>query len=56
MTFLDTGIMVGAVLKAHPEHEICLSTGFDLAKDISRQGTGKPPMNCAFSPARVNKS
>jgi hypothetical protein len=32
MTFLDTGIMVGAVLKAHPEHELCLSTGFDLAR------------------------
>lgn len=25
MTFLDTGIMVGAVLKAHPEHAACLS-------------------------------
>ena len=25
MTFLDTGIMVGAVLKSHPEHEVCLS-------------------------------
>lgn len=25
MTFLDTGIMVGAVLKAHPEHDICLA-------------------------------
>ena len=23
MTFLDTGIMVGAVLKLHPEHEAC---------------------------------
>lgn len=25
MTFLDTGIMVGAVLKSHPEHVVCLS-------------------------------
>lgn len=25
MTFLDTGIMVGAVLKSHPEHDICLT-------------------------------
>jgi len=25
MTFLDTGIMVGAVLESHPEHEVCLS-------------------------------
>jgi predicted nucleic acid-binding protein len=24
MTFLDTGIMVGAVLKSHPEHAACL--------------------------------
>jgi predicted nucleic acid-binding protein len=23
MTFLDTGILVGALLKAHPEHEAC---------------------------------
>src|SRR3984957_12824905 len=25
MTFLDTGIMVGAVLKLHPEHGVCLA-------------------------------
>jgi predicted nucleic acid-binding protein len=25
MTFLDTGILVGALLKAHPEHAVCLS-------------------------------
>ena len=25
MTFLDTGILVGAVLESHPEHEACLS-------------------------------
>jgi predicted nucleic acid-binding protein len=24
MTFLDTGILVGALLKSHPEHAICL--------------------------------
>ena len=24
MTFLDTGIMVGAVLKSHPEHDACI--------------------------------
>ena len=25
MTFLDTGILVGALLRSHPEHEVCLS-------------------------------
>jgi predicted nucleic acid-binding protein len=25
MTFLDTGIMVGAVLESHPEHEVCVA-------------------------------
>jgi hypothetical protein len=25
MTFLDTGILVGAVLEAHPEHAACLA-------------------------------
>jgi predicted nucleic acid-binding protein len=25
MTFLDTGILVGGLLKAHPEHAACLS-------------------------------
>lgn len=25
MTFLDTGILVGAVLKSHPEHAACLA-------------------------------
>ncbi len=25
MTFLDTGIMVGALLRSHPEHEVCLA-------------------------------
>ena len=25
MTFFDTGILVGALLKSHPEHDACLS-------------------------------
>jgi predicted nucleic acid-binding protein len=25
MTFLDTGILVGAVLQSHPEHAVCLA-------------------------------
>ena len=25
MTFVDTGIMVGALLKSHPEHLVCLA-------------------------------
>jgi predicted nucleic acid-binding protein len=25
MTFVDTGIMVGALLKSHPEHMVCLA-------------------------------
>ena len=25
MTFLDTGILVGALLESHPEHEVCLA-------------------------------
>ncbi len=25
MTFLDTGILVGAVLESHPEHQACLA-------------------------------
>jgi predicted nucleic acid-binding protein len=31
MTFLDTGIMVGAVLKSHPEHEVCFAALQDSA-------------------------
>jgi predicted nucleic acid-binding protein len=31
MTFVDTGIMVGALLKSHPEHEVCVATLEDLA-------------------------
>ncbi len=26
MTFLDTGVMVGALLESHPEHAACVST------------------------------
>ena len=26
MTFLDTGILVGAILESHPEHGVCLAT------------------------------
>jgi hypothetical protein len=29
MTFLYTGIMVGAVLKSHPEHAVCLALAFN---------------------------
>ena len=32
MTFLDTGIMVGAVLQTHPEHLACLSALEDFAR------------------------
>jgi predicted nucleic acid-binding protein len=32
MTFLDTGILVGALLEKHPEHEQCLSA-FDQYRD-----------------------
>jgi len=35
MTFLDTGIMVGAVLKSHPQHEAC----FAALEDSSRPFT-----------------
>ena len=31
MTFLDTGILVGAVLKSHPEHAVCLTALEDSA-------------------------
>jgi predicted nucleic acid-binding protein len=31
MTFLDTGIIVGAVLKSHPEHPVCLAALEDSA-------------------------
>ena len=35
MTFLDTGIMVGAVLKSHPEHEVCLAAIEDSARPFT---------------------
>jgi len=35
MTFLDTGIMVGAILKSHPEHEICLSALEDSTRPFT---------------------
>src|ERR1017187_9164596 len=35
MTFLDTGIMVGAVLKSHPEHVACLAALEDSARPFT---------------------
>jgi predicted nucleic acid-binding protein len=35
MTFLDTGIMVGAVLKSHPEHASCLAALEDSARPFT---------------------
>jgi predicted nucleic acid-binding protein len=35
MTFLDTGIMVGAILKSHPEHEACLGALEDSARPFT---------------------
>lgn len=35
MTFLDTGILVGAVLKSHPEHACCLAALEDSARPFS---------------------
>lgn len=35
MTFLDTGIMVGALLQAHPEHEACLSALEDFERPFT---------------------
>jgi predicted nucleic acid-binding protein len=35
MTFLDTGILVGAVLKSHPEHEVCLSALEDCERPFT---------------------
>lgn len=35
MTFLDTGIMVGAVLKSHPEHAGCLAALEDSARPFT---------------------
>jgi predicted nucleic acid-binding protein len=35
MTFLDTGILVGAVLEAHPEHAACLSALEDCQRPFT---------------------
>ncbi len=35
MTFLDTGIMVGAVLKSHPEHKGCLAALEDSSRPFT---------------------
>jgi predicted nucleic acid-binding protein len=35
MTFLDTGILVGSVLRAHPEHAACLSAIEDFEKPFT---------------------
>lgn len=35
MTFLDTGIMVGAVLQSHPEHDACLSALEDSTRPFT---------------------
>jgi predicted nucleic acid-binding protein len=35
MTFLDTGILVGAVLKSHPEHTACLAALEGLARPFT---------------------
>ena len=35
MTFLDTGILVGAVLKSHPQHATCLAALGDSARPFT---------------------
>jgi predicted nucleic acid-binding protein len=35
MTFLDTGIMAGAVLKSHPEHVVCLAALEDSVRPFT---------------------
>ena len=35
MTFLDTGILVGAVLNAHPDHEVCRAAIEDSARPFT---------------------
>lgn len=35
MTFLDTGILVGALLERHPEHAVCLSNLNSLVDAIT---------------------
>ena len=39
MTFLDTGIMVGAVLKSHPEHAACLAALEDSLRPFTNAHT-----------------
>jgi len=45
MTFLDTGILVGAVLKSHPEHMVCLAA----LEDASRPFTNAHALAEAFA-------
>jgi predicted nucleic acid-binding protein len=45
MTFLDTGILVGAVLKSHPEHEVC----FAALEDSTRPFTNSHALAEAFA-------
>jgi predicted nucleic acid-binding protein len=45
MTFLDTGIMVGAVLESHPDHEVCLAA----LEDSSRPFTNAHALAEAFA-------
>jgi predicted nucleic acid-binding protein len=35
MTFLDTGILVGAVLASHPDHAVCLAALEDSARTFT---------------------
>ena len=35
MTFLDTGILVGAILETHPEHAACLSALEDFERPFT---------------------
>lgn len=35
MTFLDTGILVGAVMESHPEHEACLMALENFARPFT---------------------
>jgi predicted nucleic acid-binding protein len=45
MTFLDTGILVGALLESHPEHEVCLAA----LEDSSRPFTNAHALAEAFA-------
>jgi predicted nucleic acid-binding protein len=45
MTFLDTGILVGAVLNSHPEHAACLSA----VEDSDRPFTDAQALAEAFA-------